>query len=66
MSAEEWEKLLNKKLWDSVSSHVFDQILMPAYGVEDAGSFNTLVDIRMKHWADRGLATKSIDVCKIS
>ena len=62
VGAEEWEKILSKKLWESVSSHVFDQILMPAYAVDDAGSFNTLVDIRLKHWADKSLATSSIEV----
>ncbi|VDL65647.1 unnamed protein product [Nippostrongylus brasiliensis] len=37
VSAEEWEKALEKKLWDSVSSHVFDQILMPASVMDNAG-----------------------------
>ncbi|PIO57963.1 hypothetical protein TELCIR_20614 [Teladorsagia circumcincta] len=37
VSAEEWEKALEKKLWDCVSGHVFDQILMPAWVVNNAG-----------------------------
>ncbi|WKX97122.1 hypothetical protein Q1695_013071 [Nippostrongylus brasiliensis] len=60
VSAEEWEKALEKKLWESVSSHVFDQILMPASVVDNAGSFNTMVDIRLKHWADKELPQKSV------
>uniref|UniRef100_A0A0K0DNH1 Mono(ADP-ribosyl)transferase n=1 Tax=Angiostrongylus cantonensis TaxID=6313 RepID=A0A0K0DNH1_ANGCA len=58
VSAEDWEKALEKKLWNSVSTHIFDQILMPAAAVSNAGSFNTLVDIRLKHWADKELPQK--------
>lgn len=61
VSAEDWEKILEKKLWDCVSNHVFDQILMPAWVVDNAGSFNTLVDIRLKHWADKELPQRSIN-----
>ncbi|VDM56851.1 unnamed protein product [Angiostrongylus costaricensis] len=61
VSAEDWEKALEKKLWNSVSTHVFDQILMPAAAVNNAGSFNTLVDIRLKHWADKELPQKCVD-----
>ncbi|KIH61837.1 dynamin family protein [Ancylostoma duodenale] len=61
VTAEEWEKLLQTKLWDTISSHVFDQILMPAWVVDNAGSFNTLVDIRLKHWADKELPQRSIN-----
>ncbi|KIH54291.1 hypothetical protein ANCDUO_15564, partial [Ancylostoma duodenale] len=61
VTAEEWEKLLQTKLWDTICSHVFDQILMPAWVVDNAGSFNTLVDIRLKHWADKELPQRSIN-----
>ncbi|CAO4363923.1 unnamed protein product [Caenorhabditis nigoni] len=61
IGVEEWEKLLQEKLWSGISSHVFDQILMPAYASSSSGSFNTTVDIKLKHFADKQLAQKSIE-----
>ncbi|KAH7727140.1 dynamin-like protein [Aphelenchoides avenae] len=60
VGAEEWEDRLKKALWTDMASHVFDQVLMPASTVDNAGSFNTLIDIKLKHWADKELANKSI------
>jgi optic atrophy protein 1 len=62
LSAEEWDEILKKSLWGSISPHVFDQILMPASNVDNAGSFNTLIDIKLKHWVDKGLANQAIQV----
>uniref|UniRef100_A0A914ZDL0 Dynamin-like GTPase OPA1, mitochondrial n=1 Tax=Panagrolaimus superbus TaxID=310955 RepID=A0A914ZDL0_9BILA len=59
---EEWDHVLKKTLWSSISPHVFDQILMPASNSLNAGSFNTLIDIKLKHWADKGLANQAIQV----
>lgn len=61
IGVEEWERLLQDKLWSGISSHVFDQILMPAYASSSSGSFNTTVDIKLKHFADKQLAQKSIE-----
>ncbi|CAJ0963299.1 unnamed protein product, partial [Mesorhabditis belari] len=61
VGAEEWERMLQKRLWASVAGHVFDQILMPTSSIDNAGSFNTQVDIKLKHFADKDLALKSVD-----
>lgn len=59
---DEWDEILKKTLWSSISPHVFDQILMPASNSLNAGTFNTLIDIKLKHWADKGLANEAIQV----
>ncbi|PAV63715.1 hypothetical protein WR25_11490 isoform B [Diploscapter pachys] len=60
VSAEEWEAKLQKQLWSLVAEHVFDRILMPSSTVDNAVTFNTQVDIRLKHWTDKDLGNKSI------
>ncbi|KAI1718417.1 dynamin family domain-containing protein [Ditylenchus destructor] len=60
--ADEWESLLKKHLRKSISGHILDHILMPASAVDNAGSFNTLIDIKLKHWADKELPYKSIQI----
>jgi optic atrophy protein 1 len=62
VSADEWEQLLRTYLWNAISTQVFDQILMPASSVDNAGTFNTLIDIKLKHWAEKELARKSVQV----
>uniref|UniRef100_A0A0N5AQS6 Dynamin-like GTPase OPA1, mitochondrial n=1 Tax=Syphacia muris TaxID=451379 RepID=A0A0N5AQS6_9BILA len=57
---KQWEKILKQKFWKAISSHVFDQILLPAAGIDNMGTFNTFIDIKLKHWADKELANKSI------
>lgn len=32
------------------------------FKVDSTGSFNTLVDIKLKHWAEKELANKSVQV----
>ena len=62
VSADEWEQLLRTYLWNAISIYVFDQILMHASSVDNAGTFNTLIDIKLKHWAEKELANRSVQV----
>lgn len=62
LSPSHWENVISSKLWDSVSSYVFERIYFPAAQTNSAGTFNTQVDINLKHWADSMLPAKAVDV----
>ncbi|CAD5210964.1 unnamed protein product [Bursaphelenchus okinawaensis] len=62
VSADEWESLIKKKLLESISKQIFDQILLPTSGMSNAGAFNTAVDIRLKHWTEKELSNLSVKV----
>jgi optic atrophy protein 1 len=61
VSPKEWEELLMKKMWDKVSTHVFENIYLPAAQTGNAGTFNTAVDIKLKQWAEQQLPQKSVE-----
>lgn len=61
-SADQWERILKEKMLSSISHHIFDQILLPTSGMTSSGAFNTAVDIRLKHWAEKELSTLSVKV----
>lgn len=63
VGADEWEFLLHQHLWKSISNQIIDHILMPSLAVDNAVSFNTLIDIKLKHWAEKELPNKSVQVC---
>ncbi|XP_047101285.1 dynamin-like 120 kDa protein, mitochondrial isoform X1 [Schistocerca piceifrons] len=56
-----WEELLMRKLWEKVSTHVFENIYLPAAQTGNQGTFNTTVDIRLRQWADQQLPQKSVE-----
>lgn len=66
VGADEWEFLLRKHLLKSISNQMIYQILMPSSAVDNAVSFNTLIDIKLKHWAEKELPIKSVQVCRIN
>ncbi|XP_041480087.1 dynamin-like 120 kDa protein, mitochondrial isoform X2 [Lytechinus variegatus] len=59
---QQWEETLSKLLWEGVSSHVFEGIYLPASQSLDAGAFNTIIDIKLKEWAENVLPKTSIEV----
>ncbi|KAL1116742.1 hypothetical protein AAG570_005214 [Ranatra chinensis] len=61
VSAKDWESLLADKVWHRISSHVFDNIFLPAAQTGNSKSYNTMVDIRLKEWAELQLAERSIE-----
>ncbi|KAM4739573.1 dynamin-like GTPase OPA1, mitochondrial isoform 5-T6 [Anableps anableps] len=57
-----WESILQKKLWERVSTHVIENIYLPAAQTLDSGTFNTTVDIKLKQWTDKQLPHKALEV----
>ncbi|GIY77322.1 dynamin-like 120 kDa protein, mitochondrial [Caerostris darwini] len=62
LSPKHWEETLSKELWKKMSVYVFENIYVQAWQAGNAGSFNTAVDIKLKHWADEMLPKKCVDV----
>ncbi|ETE60922.1 Dynamin-like protein, partial [Ophiophagus hannah] len=56
------EEILQKTLWERVSTHVIENIYLPAAQSLNAGTFNTTVDIRLKQWTDKQLPNKAVEV----
>ncbi|XP_022708605.1 dynamin-like 120 kDa protein, mitochondrial [Varroa jacobsoni] len=61
LAPREWELILQRHLWESVSSHVFDSIYLPAAQAKDHAGFNTVAEIRLKLWAENILPQKSVE-----
>ncbi|GBM14638.1 Dynamin-like protein, mitochondrial [Araneus ventricosus] len=62
LTPKHWEETLAKELWKKMSAYVFENIYVQAWQSGNAGSFNTAVDIKLKHWADEMLPKKTVDV----
>lgn len=56
------EAILQKKLWERVSTHFLENIYLPAAQSMNSGTFNTTVDIKLKQWADKQLPHKTLEV----
>ncbi|CAB1324614.1 unnamed protein product [Coregonus sp. 'balchen'] len=54
--------LSQKKLWERVSTHVIENIYLPAAQTMNSGTFNTTVDIKLKQWTDKQLPHKALEV----
>ncbi|XP_057696421.1 dynamin-like 120 kDa protein, mitochondrial isoform X3 [Corythoichthys intestinalis] len=62
VTPQHWEAILQKKLWERVSTHVIENIYLPAAQTIDSGTFNTTVDIKLKQWTDKQLPHKALEV----
>ena len=62
ISPKEWEKKLYERMWQTIAPRVIDDIYIPAAQNTNPGKFNTIVDIKLKHWAEKSLANTSIQV----
>uniref|UniRef100_A0A670KLJ1 Dynamin-like GTPase OPA1, mitochondrial n=1 Tax=Podarcis muralis TaxID=64176 RepID=A0A670KLJ1_PODMU len=62
VTPKHWEEILQKTLWDRVSTHVIENIYLPAAQTTNSGTFNTTVDIKLKQWTDKQLPNKAVEV----
>lgn len=49
------------KMWDKVSSHVFENIYLPSAQMGKTESFNTSVDIKLRQWTEQTLPAQSVE-----
>ncbi|XP_033222925.1 dynamin-like 120 kDa protein, mitochondrial isoform X1 [Belonocnema kinseyi] len=61
VSPRHWEEVLMSRLWEKVSMHVFENIYLPAAQSGNPSTFNTTVDIKLKHWAEQQLPARSVE-----
>ncbi|XP_076298769.1 dynamin-like GTPase OPA1, mitochondrial isoform X4 [Lasioglossum baleicum] len=56
-----WDEVLLTNMWKKVSTHVFENIYKPAAESGNPSTFNTTVDIKLRHWAEQQLPAKSVE-----
>ncbi|XP_039278968.1 LOW QUALITY PROTEIN: dynamin-like 120 kDa protein, mitochondrial [Nilaparvata lugens] len=61
VSVKQWEELLINKIWEKVSSYVFEHIYLSSAQANDMKMFNTKVDIKLRQWANEKLPKDSVD-----
>ncbi|MEE6501493.1 hypothetical protein FKM82_004211 [Ascaphus truei] len=61
VTPKHWEEILQKTLWERVSTHVMENIYLPAAQSVSSGTFNTTVDIKLKQWTDKQLPHKAVE-----
>ncbi|XP_077146453.1 dynamin-like GTPase OPA1, mitochondrial isoform X2 [Ranitomeya variabilis] len=62
VTPKHWEEILQRTLWERVSTHVIENIYLPAAQTTNSGTFNTTVDIKLKQWTDKQLPNKAVEV----
>ncbi|XP_060875798.1 dynamin-like 120 kDa protein, mitochondrial isoform X2 [Metopolophium dirhodum] len=66
VSVKDWEEKLSAELWNGISHYIIENVYLPAgYSVNQTNStasFNTMVDIKLKQWAEEQLPRKSINI----
>ncbi|KAM4864083.1 dynamin-like GTPase OPA1, mitochondrial isoform X3 [Ictidomys tridecemlineatus] len=62
VTPKHWEEILQQSLWERVSTHVIENIYLPAAQTMNSGTFNTTVDIKLKQWTDKQLPNKAVEV----
>lgn len=66
ISPRQWEDAFTHSLWEKMTTHVFENIYLLAAQSENSGTFNTMVDIKLKQWADQQLPKKCVEVGQLT
>lgn len=61
VSPKQWEECLMMKIWEKVSTHVFENIYLPSAQTGTSETFNTSVDIKLRQWAEQALPAQSVE-----
>uniref|UniRef100_A0A7G3AHH8 Dynamin-like GTPase OPA1, mitochondrial n=1 Tax=Lutzomyia longipalpis TaxID=7200 RepID=A0A7G3AHH8_LUTLO len=61
ISSKKWEEVILTTLWDKLSSYVFENVYLPAAQSGSQNSFNTMVDIKLRQWADQALPARAVE-----
>uniref|UniRef100_A0A1L8E013 Dynamin-like GTPase OPA1, mitochondrial n=2 Tax=Nyssomyia neivai TaxID=330878 RepID=A0A1L8E013_9DIPT len=61
ISSKKWEDAILTTLWDKLSSYVFENVYLPAAQSGSQNSFNTMVDIKLRQWADQALPARAVE-----
>ncbi|XP_059607943.1 dynamin-like 120 kDa protein, mitochondrial isoform X3 [Phlebotomus argentipes] len=61
ISSKKWEEVIQSQLWDKLSNYVFENIYLPAAQSGSPNSFNTMVDIKLRQWADQALPARAVE-----
>ncbi|KAK6174857.1 hypothetical protein SNE40_013425 [Patella caerulea] len=62
VTPKQWEDAFYRKLWEKNATFVIENIYLPAAQSLNTGTFNTVVDIKLKKWADEQLPKKCVEV----
>ncbi|VEL34072.1 unnamed protein product [Protopolystoma xenopodis] len=60
ISAEAWDSKLSSNLWTHLKGNVFRNIFEPAQMLERVDDYKTLIDIKLREWAERDLPQTSV------
>ncbi|XP_075213844.1 dynamin-like GTPase OPA1, mitochondrial [Lycorma delicatula] len=62
VTVRQWEEILVKKIWEKVSSYLFEHIYLVSAENHDIKMFNTSIDIKLRDWANQLLPEQSIEI----
>ncbi|XP_050527682.1 dynamin-like 120 kDa protein, mitochondrial isoform X2 [Daktulosphaira vitifoliae] len=66
ISVKDWERELSDALWNGISHYIIENVYLQAMyeanKTNNQASFNTVVDIKLKQWAEEMFPRKSVNI----